>query len=158
MFHRFTCVDLNFWGWFWLVVVAFFVWFVFGFFVWLFCLVCFPHEWDLLISFELCANSMQSWTTVGAVMARTAWEKKKAQSHSEFLPSKTTYLSAEKHATQWKVKLSKKVKFAPDLEINIFSVQLEQLRCRGVWENTKEELSINRSCPCKCDRQAEKSF
>ena len=30
-------------------------------------------------SFELCANSMQSLTTVGAVMARTAWEKKKVR-------------------------------------------------------------------------------
>ena len=46
MFHRFTCVDLNFWGcvgWVWLL-------FLFGlclFFVWLLCLVCFPHEWDL---------------------------------------------------------------------------------------------------------------
>ena len=63
-------------GWLWLR-------FLFGlclfFFVWLFCLVCFPHEWDLLISFELCANSMQSWTTVRAVMARTAWEKKKKE-------------------------------------------------------------------------------
>ena len=29
---------------------------------------------------------------------------------------------------------SKKVKFAPDLFINVFSVQLEQVGCLGVWE------------------------
>ena len=47
-----------------------------------FCLVALfgllPPRVRSFISFELCANSMQSWTTVGAVMARTAWEKKKA--------------------------------------------------------------------------------
>ena len=42
--------------------------------------VCLPPR---ARSFELCANSMQSLTTVGAVMARTAWEKKK--SNEEFI-------------------------------------------------------------------------
>ena len=51
MFHRFTCVDLNFLGWFWLVVVAFFVGLFglcLGFLFCLFCLVALfgllPHE------------------------------------------------------------------------------------------------------------------
>ena len=67
-----------FWGGFWLVLVVFFVclvcwlcWFVFVF------LFVSPPR---VRSFELCANSMQSCTTVGAVMARTAWEKKKNRS------------------------------------------------------------------------------
>ena len=39
-----------------------------------------------LRSFELCANSMQSWTTVGAVMACTAWEKKKKEKKTRLRP------------------------------------------------------------------------
>ena len=69
--------DLKFWGWFGWLFCFWFVWFVFVFFV---CLVALfgllPPRVRSFMSFELCANSMQSWTTVGAVMARTAWEKK----------------------------------------------------------------------------------
>ena len=54
--------------------------FLFGlgvvFVVWLLVWFASPTD-EILYSFELCANSMQSWTTVRAVMARTAWEKKK---------------------------------------------------------------------------------
>ena len=44
MFHRFTCVDLNFWGGCWLVLVVFFVW-GFGFVLFgVFCCFLFPSR------------------------------------------------------------------------------------------------------------------
>ena len=55
------------------------------------CLFVFPPR---VRSFELCANSMQSWTTVGAVMARTAWHSFLSPKRSLSCFSKTVTYAA----------------------------------------------------------------
>ena len=67
-------------------------------------------------------------------------------------------LSTENHATQLMVKLSKKVKFAPDLVINIFSVQLEQVGCKGFGKYTNEELSNQQEPPLMSANWQAESF
>ena len=66
LFHRFTAVDLDFF-----LGVLWFAWFLFGFCRVCFCFCLFFHD------FEINLVVLRSWTTVWAVMARTAWGKKK---------------------------------------------------------------------------------